>query len=88
MKEFLELVDVDSFMKLADKASVVIRLDPYVFINLYGLTFYINLSKLDRRDVRRVIYGLKDKLIMVRKSTVTKSIKEFLEEQLSEREDS
>ena len=80
MREFLELADVDSFMKIAENANLIVRIDPYVFINVYGLIFYINLGNLDKRDVRRVIVGLKDKIVVVKNIEVKGSIHQFLKD--------
>ena len=78
MREFLEIADIDSFMKVAESANLIIRIDPYILVNVYGLIFYVDLGKLDKRDVRRIFQGLRDKLIIVRKTEVKKSIYEFL----------
>jgi len=83
MREFLEIIDPNSFLKLAENANFVVRVDPIVFVNMYGLIFYIDLSKLDKNDVRKILQSLKDKLVIVEKIETKHSILDFLSEKIS-----
>ena len=84
MREFFEVADTDSFMKLAENVNAVIRVDPYVFINFYGLIFYLNLGRLEKKDVRRIIQGLRNKLVVVKRMDIRDSIYAFLTEKTEE----
>ena len=75
----LKVADVDSFLRLAEGAHVVIRLDPLLMVNLYGLIFYIDLGELDRNEVRRVLTALKDKMVSVKGVRRADSLSSFVE---------
>lgn len=78
VKEFFRVSDVDSFLRLAESTSVVIRLDPLIMVNYYGLVFYLDMGKLDKRDVRRVLMALRDKIISVEEIKRAGSLQEFV----------
>ena len=79
MREFLEVEDVDALMKITQTSNLVMRVDPYILVYFYGLIFYIDLGKLERKEVSRIFFGLKDKLILVKDIETMGSISEFLE---------
>lgn len=90
-REFFELKELESLVKLVHEASVVIRSDPFIFISLYGLTlygliFYFDLRRSKEGEVKELFNLVKDKMVLVNKVTVSDSIKEFIEETLSERD--
>ena len=84
MREFLELGDVDALMRVAQASNLVLRVDPYVMVYFYGLIFYMDVGRLDRRDVSRIFQGLKDKLVFVKDIQMARSIDEFISEKLRE----
>ncbi|MFQ5711101.1 MAG: hypothetical protein ACE5GD_04880 [Candidatus Geothermarchaeales archaeon] len=84
MREFLELEDIDALMRVAQTSNLVMRVDPYILIYFYGLIFYMDLGKLDGRDVSRIFQGLRDKLIIVKGVETMGSLHEFLREKLGE----
>ncbi len=85
MREFLELGDVDALMRVAQASNLVLRVDPYVMVYFYGLIFYMDVGRLDKRNVRRSIFqGLKDKLVFVKDIQMARSIDEFISEKLRE----
>jgi hypothetical protein len=87
LREFLEVEDVDTFMRIAQTANLLVRVDPYVLIYIYGLTFYIDLGKLDKREVNRIFQGLKDRLVVVKRVEAIPSLHDFLEKRLREKEE-
>jgi len=82
VREFLEVDDVDTFMKVAQTSNLVVRIDPYILVYIYGLTFYIDLGKLGKRDVNRIFQGLKDRLVVVKRVEAIPSLHEFLKRRL------
>lgn len=82
MREFLEIEDPDAFIKISQSANFVIRVDPFVFIYIYGLIFYIDLGKLETTEVKKIFQNLKDKLIIVKNVEKSSSIHEFLKKKL------
>ena len=70
MREFLEIENWEDFVKIAQNSNLVIRIDPYIFVYLYGLIFFIDLGKLADDDVKRLFQALKEKLILVKLSLI------------------
>lgn len=80
MREFFEVDDVESFIRVAQNSNVIVRADPYVLANVYGMIFFIDLSALSRQDIARLFMALKEKLVVVRSAESKSSIAEFLRE--------
>ncbi|MCD6484124.1 MAG: hypothetical protein J7L47_03320 [Candidatus Odinarchaeota archaeon] len=78
VKEFLELEDADVFLKVAEKATFVIRVDPYMFAQYFGFMFYINLTNLASEEVGKLLKALRGKFIVTRKIIKADSITDFL----------
>ena len=78
VKEFLELDNADVFLKVAEKATFVIRVDPYMFAQYFGFMFYINLTNLASEEVGRLLKALRGKFIITRKIIKADSITDFL----------
>ena len=78
VKEFLELEDAEVFLKVAEKATFVIRVDPYMFAQYFGFMFYINLSNLASEDVSKLLKVLRGKFIVTHKIIKADSITDFL----------
>lgn len=78
MREFLEVESWEDFVRIAQNANLVIRIDPYVFVYLYGLIFFIDLGKLSDEDVKRLFQALREKLILVKRVETSRSIFDFL----------
>ena len=78
VKEFLELEDADVFLKVTEKSTFVIRVDPYLFAQYFGFMFYINLTRLDSEDVGKLLKALRGKFIVTRKIIKADSITDFL----------
>jgi|Deesub1362A_J573_1020465.scaffolds.fasta_scaffold70244_1 hypothetical protein len=85
MREFLEIEDPDAFIKISQAANFVIRVDPFIFIYIYGLIFYIDLGKLETAEVKKIFQNLRDKLVIVKNVEKSRSIYEFLKEKLGKR---
>jgi len=81
-REFFELKELESLVKLVREASVVIRSDPFIFIPLFGLIFYFDLRRSKEGEVKELFNLVKDKMVLVNKVTVSDSIKGFIEETL------
>ncbi|MHA1594451.1 MAG: hypothetical protein ACTSXJ_03075 [Candidatus Baldrarchaeia archaeon] len=81
MREFLEVENWEDFVKIAQASNLVIRIDPYVFVYLYGLIFFIDLGKLTSEDVKNLFQALKEKLVLVKGVKVSRSIYEFIKRQ-------
>ena len=79
MKEVLEISDVDSLLRLANFASVIIRKDPFLVVPIYGQLFLLDLGKLDKDDVRRALVSLREKIVNVRSVRRVPSLSELLE---------
>ena len=80
--DFLEVEGVDAFLRVARASNLVMRMDPYVLVHFYGLIFYIDLGKLDSKEVSRIFQGLMDKMIIVKKAESGRSLHDFLEDKL------
>ena len=82
VKEVLEISDVDSLLRLANFANVIIRKDPFLVVPIYGQVFLLDLGKLDKDDVRRALVSLREKIVNVRSVRRVSSLAELLEGKL------
>ncbi|NHV06883.1 MAG: hypothetical protein HA495_06035 [Thaumarchaeota archaeon] len=85
MREFFEVEDISSFMKVSRLSELVIRLDPFLFVNVYGIVFYLDLSKKDPKEISNLFTSLSDKIIFSTKAEVSTSFKEFLKSKIQEK---
>ena len=77
--EFLEVDSLEVFSKVAEKSSLIIRIDPFLFAQFYSFMFFINLGGLDTSEVRRLFDMLKGKTVIVKKTVKAYSLAEFTE---------
>lgn len=80
VREFLELKSIDAFLKVSENATLVIRCDPYLFVQYFGFMFYINLTNLKSEEVGNLLRRLKDKFVIVSNITKADSLSAFLKE--------
>lgn len=86
MREFFEIEDIASFIKVSRLSEFVIRLDPFLFVNVYGLVFYLDLSKKDSKEISNLFTSLSDKIVFSTKAEVSTSFKEFLKNKIKKNE--
>lgn len=79
LREFFELEDVDSFVKISKLTDYVIRIDPLVLANVYGTFFFLDLGKISDKEVGRLFKILGEKMVVSKGSEVRSSAKELLE---------
>lgn len=80
MREFLEIDDPAGFIKVARESSVIIRIDPFLLANMYGLMFFIDMGKISEDEVREVFQNLREKMVFVKNAEKSDSISSFLKE--------
>jgi len=86
MREFFEIEDISSFIKASRLSNFVIRLDPFLFVDVYGLIFYIDLSKKSPQEISNLFNALSEKLIFSTKAETSSSIKEFIKSKVQKEE--
>ena len=78
VQEFLEVDSTETFRLVAEHSPLVIRRDPYLFAQYFAGMFFVNLTKLEQRDVKRLFDMLRGKMIVVKNLVRASSITEFL----------
>ena len=78
VQEFLEVEDLETFRRVAEQSPLVIRRDPYLFAQYFAGMFFINLAKLDQKEVKRLFDMLRGKMIIVKNFIKASSITDFL----------
>lgn len=78
VQEFLEVDNTETFRLVAENSPLVIRKDPYLFAQYFAGMFFVNLTKLEQRDVKRLFDMLRGKMIVVKNLVRASSITEFL----------
>lgn len=79
VQEFIEVDDVGTFRLVAEHAPLIIRRDPYLFAQYFSAMVYINIAKLDEKEVKKLFDLLRGKMIIVRSLVKASSISDFLE---------
>ncbi|MEM2321038.1 MAG: hypothetical protein QXS79_04055 [Candidatus Bathyarchaeia archaeon] len=79
VQEFIEVDDVGTFRLVAEQAPLIIRRDPYLFAQYFSAMVYINMAKLDEKEVKKLFDLLRGKMIIVRSLVKASSISDFLE---------
>ncbi|MEM1515014.1 MAG: hypothetical protein QXT26_07735 [Thermoproteota archaeon] len=79
VQEFIEVDDVGTFRLVAEHAPLVIRRDPYLFAQYFSAMIYINIAKLDEKEVKKLFDLLRGKMIVVKSIVKASSISDFLE---------
>ncbi|MCX8188285.1 MAG: hypothetical protein N3F64_01070 [Nitrososphaeria archaeon] len=77
-KEFLEITSLDALIKVAEEAKVVIRMDPIIIIPLYGLTFFLDLRKMNEGEVKEIFIKLRDKIVLVNRIVMEDSLSDLI----------
>jgi len=80
VQEFLEVDDLETFRLVAEQSSLVIRRDPYLFAQYFAGMFFIDLSKLEQKDVKRLFDMLRGKMIVVKSLIKASSITDFMKQ--------
>ncbi|MCD6515006.1 MAG: hypothetical protein J7L07_08780 [Candidatus Odinarchaeota archaeon] len=84
VKEFLEITSPDVFLRIAEKATFVIRVDPFMFAQYFGFMFFIDLTKLSDMEVGRILRLLREKFVVTKRIIKADSITDFLEKMKSD----
>ncbi|MCX8171556.1 MAG: hypothetical protein N3E47_06275 [Candidatus Bathyarchaeota archaeon] len=79
VQEFIEVEDAGTFRLVAEQAPFIIRRDPYLFAQYFSSMIFINIAKLEDREVRRLFDLLRGKTIVVKSLVKASSISDFLE---------
>ncbi len=74
----MEVESVEDFLKVADKVDIVIRADPLLLVNYFGIFIFIDLRKLESHSIRKLISELKGKIIHVRRHKSASSLEELI----------
>ncbi|MGQ4913995.1 MAG: hypothetical protein ACP6IU_04500 [Candidatus Asgardarchaeia archaeon] len=77
VREFLEVKSSDAFLKVAETATFVIRVDPYLFVQYFGFMIYIDLTRLKSEEVGALLRKLKDKFILIENIMRADSLSDF-----------
>ena len=78
VREFLEVSNPDTFLKITENATFVIRIDPYLFAQYFGFMFFIDLSKISSEQVGKLLRAIKNKSIITKKIVKADSLSDFL----------
>lgn len=79
VQEFIEVDDIGTFRLVAEHAPLIIRRDPYLFAQYFSAMIYIDISKLDEREVKKLFEMLRGKMVVVKNLVKASSISDFLE---------
>lgn len=77
VQEFLEIDDLETFRLVTEQSPLVIRRDPYLFAQYFAGMFFIDLAKLEQKDVKRLFDMLRGKIIVVKNLVKASSITDF-----------
>lgn len=64
-KEFLELTSLDALIRVAEEAKVLVRIDPLIIVPLFGLTFFLDLRKINENEVKEIFTKFREKIVLV-----------------------
>ena len=78
VREFMEIDDPQVFQRVAEQSSIVIRRDPFLFAQYFAIMFFIDLSRLEKGNVKTLFDALKSKLIIVENIIQASTITEFV----------
>lgn len=78
VREFLEITNPDTFLRITENATFVIRIDPYLFAQYFGFMFFIDLSKISNEQVGKLLRTLKNKSIIAKRIIKADSLSDFL----------
>ncbi|MGQ4833395.1 MAG: hypothetical protein ACP6IS_05855 [Candidatus Asgardarchaeia archaeon] len=78
VREFLEITNPDTFLRITENATFVIRIDPYLFAQYFGFMFFIDLSKISNEQVGNLLRTLKNKSIIAKRIIKADSLSDFL----------
>jgi len=78
VQEFFEVDDLETFKLVAEQSPLVIRRDPYLFAQYFAGMFFINLTTLAQKDVKRLFDMLRGKMIIVKNPIRASSISDFI----------
>ncbi|MGB9727056.1 MAG: hypothetical protein ACPLZF_01490 [Nitrososphaeria archaeon] len=77
-REFLELTSVDALIRVAEEAKVVVRMDPLIVVPLYGLTFFLDLRKMNEVEVKEIFAKLREKIVLVNRILMEDSLNDLI----------
>ena len=76
-RDYVEVERVEDFVKVCEKVDIVLRIDPLLIANYYGIFVFIDLRRLSGSEIKKLISSIKDKVIHVRRHTVATSVSDL-----------
>ena len=80
----LEIRDPASLYKVAKAANIIVRIDPFIIVPVYRLTFFLDLRKIDREEISEIFRILREKIVVIDNTYIEDSITSFIKRRLSE----
>jgi len=77
-RDYIEVESVEDFVKVCEKVDIVLRIDPLLIANYYGIFVFIDLRRLNGGEIRKLISAIKDKIVHVRRHVVATSISDLI----------
>ncbi len=74
----MELTSVDALIRVAEEAKVVVRMDPLIVVPLYGLTFFLDLRKMNEVEVKEIFAKLREKIVLVNRILMEDSLNDLI----------
>lgn len=81
VREFIEIRDLENFRKVAEQSPLIIRKDPFLFAQYFGIIFFIKLANLEQGEVKKLFEMLKGKIVVVENLVKALSIADFIEKE-------
>lgn len=78
-RDYMEVEGPEDFLRVCQKVDVVLRLDPLLIANYYGIFIFIDMRRLRAGQARALLSALKDKVVHVRRHATAASVSELLE---------
>ncbi len=81
VREFIEIRDLENFRKVAEQSPLIIRKDPFLFAQYFGIIFFIKLTNLEQNEVKKLFEILKGKMVVIENLIKASSIADFIEKE-------
>jgi len=77
-RDYIEVERPEDFIKVCEKLDVVLRIDPLLIANYYGIFVFIDLRRLSGGEIKKLISSIRDKVIHVRRHVVATSVSDLI----------
>ena len=76
----MEVESPEDFLKVSDNVNLIIRVDPFIIANYYGIFMFLDLRKLKNEEIRKTLIALKDKIVNVKRHIRATTLEDLLKD--------